>query len=51
MSPSRKTIAPNNLYTALLALALGVVVATTIFIAVKCYTDYGTIFKIVELSR
>ncbi len=36
--------APNNLYTAILAVALGVVVATSAFVAVQCYTQYNTIF-------
>jgi hypothetical protein len=51
MSPTKKTIAPSNLYTAVLALATGVVLATAVFVAFKCFTDYGTIFKIVEAAR
>ncbi len=48
MSPlpqSRAKISvPNNLYTAILAVALGVVLATAAFVTFKCYTQYGTIF-------
>ena len=34
----------NNLYTAILAVAFGVVLATAAFVTFKCYTQYGTIF-------
>ena len=51
MSPNRRRFAVNNLYTALLALATFVVAATAIFVAVKCLSDYGTIFKVVESAR
>jgi len=34
----------NTLYTAILAVALGVVLASAAFVAFKCYTQYGTIF-------
>ena len=51
MSPIKKSIAVSDLYTAILALAGGVVLATAIFVAVKCSTDYGTIFTIVESAR
>ena len=47
----KKTIAVSDLYTAVLALAVGVVIATSAFVAVKCHLDYGTIFKIVESVR
>ncbi len=36
----------SNLYTIILALAFGVVLATAAFVAYKCYFDYGTFFKI-----
>jgi len=45
-SPGRKATAPSNLYTIILALALGVVVVTAVFVAYKCYFQYNTIFKI-----
>jgi hypothetical protein len=35
---------PNNLYTAVLAVAVGVVVATAAYVAYACYSQYGTIF-------
>ena len=35
---------PSNLYTAILAVALGVVVATSAFVAFQCFTQYKTIF-------
>ncbi len=46
--PSRggKATVFSNLYTAILALALGVVVVTAVFVAYKCYFQYNTIFKI-----
>ena len=37
----------SNAYTAYLALALGVVIASAAYVAFVCYTQYGTIFKIV----
>jgi len=51
MSPNgrfrgKKVIAASNIYTAILALAFAVVLATTAFIAYTCYSQYGTIFKI-----
>lgn len=41
-----KPAAPSNLYTVILAVAFGVVLATTVFVAYKCYIQYGTFFKI-----
>ncbi|MHC4456404.1 MAG: hypothetical protein ACYS0I_04790 [Planctomycetota bacterium] len=41
-----KITASNNLYTIILALAFGVVLATAAFVAYKCYIQYDTIFKI-----
>ncbi|MHC4623539.1 MAG: hypothetical protein ACYS4W_06510 [Planctomycetota bacterium] len=38
-----KAVASNNLYTAILALALCVVLATAIFVACMCWFQYGTI--------
>ena len=43
---SAKPAAMSNLYTALLAVAFGIVLATAVFVAVKCYFDYQTLFKI-----
>ena len=47
MSPNGnqvKVAASNNLYTAILALALALVLVTAAFVAYTCYTQYGTIF-------
>ncbi len=43
---TRVGAAGSNLYTVILALALGVVVVTAVFVACKCYFQYNTIFKI-----
>ena len=51
MSPNGRRAAVNNLYTALLALATFVVAVTVVFVVVKCLSDYGTIFKVVESAR
>ena len=34
---------PNNLYTAILAVAFGVVLATAVYVTFACYTQYRTI--------
>lgn len=39
-----KILPSSNLYTAILAVALGVVLATAAFVTFQCYTQYGTIF-------
>jgi len=39
-----KITAPSNLYTAILAVAVGVLLATTAYVTYACYTRYGTIF-------
>ena len=51
MSPGKKSVAMSNLYTAILALAVGVVIATAAFVAYKCFNDYETIFKIAGSPR
>jgi hypothetical protein len=35
---------PSNLYTAILAVAFGVVLATAAYVTFACQTCYGTIF-------
>ncbi len=45
-NPGGKATVFSNLYTVILALALGVVVVTVVFVAYKCYFQYNTIFKI-----
>jgi hypothetical protein len=39
-----KVSPPSNLYTAVLAVAFGVVLATVAYVTFTCYTCYGTIF-------
>jgi hypothetical protein len=41
-----KIIASNNLYTIILALAFCIVLATAVFVAYKCHSQYGTIFRV-----
>ncbi|MBN2020033.1 MAG: hypothetical protein JW749_07405 [Sedimentisphaerales bacterium] len=43
--PVKKTAA-SNIYTVILAIAFGLLLATVIFVACKCYFQYGTLFKI-----
>ncbi|MGD0573351.1 MAG: hypothetical protein ABSB11_10090 [Sedimentisphaerales bacterium] len=43
---STKPEAMSNLYTVILAVAFGAVLATAAFVAVKCYFDYNTLFTI-----
>ena len=50
MSPNgqtrgKKVKIPDNLYTAILALACGAVLATAVFVLCQCYKQYGTIFS------
>jgi len=42
----KKITATDNLYTVILAVAFFVVLASAIFVAYQCYTQYDTIFKI-----
>jgi hypothetical protein len=39
-----KIAPPSNLYTAVLAVAVGVLLATMAYVTFACYTRYGTIF-------
>lgn len=43
-------VAPNNLYTVVLALAFLVVLATAAFVAYKCYFQYDTVFGVPKSS-
>ncbi len=45
-SRGKKITAPDNIYTVMLAMAFCAVLATAIFVAYQCYTQYETIFKI-----
>lgn len=38
--------APSNLYTVILSLAVGIVLAAAAFVAYMCYLRYGTLWKI-----
>jgi hypothetical protein len=40
-----KAVAVNNIYTALLAVACGVVLVTAALVAYKCQTQYKTLFN------
>jgi len=44
----KKIFVPDNLYTALLAVAFLVVIATAGIVTFLCSSQYGTIFKIVK---
>jgi len=44
-SRGRRVVVPDNLYTVILAVACGAVLATLIFVAYMCYSQYGTIVK------
>jgi len=51
MSPNgqtvgRKIVTLDNIYTVLLAVAVGAALVSVLFVAYKCYSQYGTIFKI-----
>jgi len=45
-SRGKKVSVPDNLYTAILAVALVAVLATAGFVAYQCYTQYETLFTI-----
>ena len=40
-----KVSAPNSIYTAILAVAFAVVLATAALVAYKCLSQYGTILS------
>jgi hypothetical protein len=40
-----KTKAPNNIYTAILGVAFGAVLATAAFVTFKCHQQYETLFS------
>lgn len=51
MSPINKIKPASDSYTAILALATGVVIAAAIYVIVKCIAFYGTVFTVAETSR
>jgi hypothetical protein len=48
---NKKVLASNNIYTAILAFSFAVVLATAAFVALKCKSQYGTIFGSPEKPR
>ena len=51
MSPdiqSGKAAGISDVYTALLALALVAVLSTTVFMVIKCMSEYGSVFQIAK---
>lgn len=51
MSPINKTKLASDSYTAILAVATGIVIATAIYVTVKCFAFYGMVFTIAGTSR
>lgn len=51
MKPNKTVKTTSDIFTAILALSTGIVVASAAFIAYTCFTYYGEIFKIVEAPR
>jgi hypothetical protein len=47
MKPNKTVKPTSNIFTAILALATGIVIASASFIAYTHYVNYGEIFKIV----
>ena len=45
-SGGKKITVPDNLYTVILALAFGAVLATAVLVAYKCFMQYDTIFTV-----
>jgi hypothetical protein len=45
-APGRKISTRDNIYTALLAVSVAMVLLSAIFVVYKCYAQYETIFKI-----
>jgi hypothetical protein len=47
MKPNKTVKATSDIFTAILALSTGIVIASASFIAYTCMTYYGEVFKIV----
>ncbi|NLW82988.1 MAG: hypothetical protein GXY41_01075 [Phycisphaerae bacterium] len=45
------TAATSDVYTAILALASLTVLSTAVYVALKCWMYYGTLFSIAQASR
>jgi len=49
MNPgSKNKVAPNNIYTAILAIVLCAVIATAGLVVFKAQSHYGTFYKVVK---
>lgn len=46
MARNTKTVAPSNIYTAMLGLAFGIVLVTAGFVIYKTHVDYGVFFSL-----
>jgi hypothetical protein len=44
--PGLKVAPPNNIYTAILAVACALAAATTCYVLYMCYVQYGTILPL-----
>ena len=45
------TAASSDVYTSILALASLTVLSTAVYVALKCWMYYGTLFSIAQASR
>jgi hypothetical protein len=50
MKPNKTVKATSDIFTAILALSTGIVIASAVFIAYTCYANYGEIFKVAKAS-
>jgi len=50
MKPNKTIKTSSDIFTAILGLSTGIVIASAAFIAYTCYVNYGAIFKIVEAT-
>ncbi len=41
----KKIKAPDNIYTAMLAVACGASIAVAVFVLIQCYRHYGVVFS------
>ena len=47
MANGTKVVAQNNIYTAMLAVALAVVLASAVYVTIASMTQYEALFKVV----
>ena len=50
MAKNRRPAATSDLYTAIVALSTFAVLATAVFVVLKCYAHYGTAWTIIGSS-